>query len=577
MTRLIEGAEVRAPFAGETLRFKDDAATLEQKGAARFVRLVRPGMPARIYRVTRVVGGRYREDFVGVAVANEDEARETPARAFDRGDELVLPVSYLIDQRRLRYKGYSVLVHERPSLEPGPVWNRTCLLCHNTAPYLVSLLGTLAGPRTHPYQGEVVDALLDGHHAFRYVVESEALLSRAVEAEVLRESGSRLDAEGGAGKVVRRGVDAVRDRLTGSGLLEVGIGCESCHGGCREHVRNPGITPSFAPVAPFLSVRTADNQTPTQAEVTNHACARCHQVLFSRYPYTWEGGKRNAIPGGSEINSGEGRDFLLGACSGAMTCTACHDPHAKDERAHLDELATPAGNRVCLPCHAKLASADALRTHARHDPQGAGGACIACHMPKKNMSLDTSLTRYHRIGSPTDANRVLLDRPLECALCHKDKSVNELTHSMETGWQKAYPKDILEGLYGGGASNVLESTLERGKPHEKAVALALLSTPPSIRRSAKDPLRKPLAPLFARELANEYPLVREFARLALLQELGESSGARVGAEPCELSMYGEQAQLRSQADACLTARGLPLPTWPVESSSAQGQAEPFED
>ena len=103
------------------------------------------------------------------------------------------------------------------------------------------------------------------------------------------------------------------------------------------------------------------------------------------------------MPGGSPINSGEGRDFLLGACSGAMACTACHDPHAKDERAHLAELGTPAGNRVCTGCHAGLASETALGAHAHHDPKGAGASCIACHMPKKNMSLDTGLTRYHRI------------------------------------------------------------------------------------------------------------------------------------------------------------------------------------
>jgi hypothetical protein len=580
MTRLVDSADVRAPFAGETLRFKDEAATLEKKGTARFVRLTRPGVPPRIYRVTRVVGGHYREDFVGIPVPSEDGIDDVKSRAFDRGDELVLPVSYLIGPRRLRYKGYSVLVHERPSLEPGPVWNRTCLLCHNTAPYLVSLLGTLAGPRTRPYQGEVVDALLDQRHAFRYVPTDASLLSRAVQAEVLRESGAALDTAGGSGRLLRRGVDAVRDRLTGSGLLEVGIGCESCHGGCREHVRNPRVAPTFEPVAPFLSVEKADGKAPTQAELVNHACARCHQVLFSRYPFTWEGGKRYAMPGGSEINSGEGRDFLLGACSGAMKCTACHDPHAKDESAHLAELATPAGNRVCSACHAELASADALRAHAHHDPRGAGGSCIACHMPRKNMSLDTGLTRYHRIGSPTDSNRVLLDRPLECALCHTNESVDALTQAMQTWWHKAYDREALRALYGDGTSSVLVATLERGKPHEKAVALAVLSGSREPGDSG-DSVRR-LAPLFAGELADEYPLVREFARLAFLKALGGSDGSTA---PCELSMYAELVQLKGEAEGCLRARGLPLPTWPGGADGAgtggvrkalEG-AEPFED
>jgi predicted CXXCH cytochrome family protein len=571
MTRLIDTAEIHAPFDGETLRFKGDAATLERKGRARFLRLTNAGGPPRFFRVTRVLGGRYREDFVGVPVASEDGA-PPPMEAWNRGDEVVLPVSYLIGQQRLRYKGYSVLIHERPNLEPGPVWNRTCLLCHNTAPYLVSLLGALAGRHAPAYQGEVVDSLLEGRHALRYDVTDPPALARAVSSEIQRESGTSLDATAGSGGttlLLRRGIDAVRDRLTGSGLLEVGIGCESCHGGCKEHVRDSKVAPSFEPVAPFLSVKEADGATaaggprtsPERAELVNHACARCHQVLFSRYPYTWEGGKRYAMPGGSEINSGEGRDFLLGACSGRMACTACHDPHAKDERAHLDELATPAGNRVCSTCHPQFAAADALRAHAHHDPSGPGGACIACHMPKKNMSLDTRLTRYHRIGSPTDPIRVLADRPLECALCHADKQVGELVGAMERWWNKKYDRDVLQSLYGKMTSNPLLATLEVGKPHEKAVGLTVLSDPPDSRALASAAWRTTLPPLFARELDDEYPLVREFARVALLRSLGEADGPGASGRTCELSMYAGQSRLRADAEACLRSANLPLPTW----------------
>jgi hypothetical protein len=39
MTRLPTGEAIRAPFAGETFRFKDDVATLEQKDGARFMRV----------------------------------------------------------------------------------------------------------------------------------------------------------------------------------------------------------------------------------------------------------------------------------------------------------------------------------------------------------------------------------------------------------------------------------------------------------------------------------------------------------------------------------------------------------
>ena len=68
-------------------------------------------------------------------------------------------------------------------------------------------------------------------------------------------------------------------------------------------------------------------------------------------------------------------------------------------------------------------TAEAQRAHTHHDPAGAGGRCLGCHMPQKNMSLDNRLGRYHRIASPTETAKVEGDRPLECALCHGDKPV----------------------------------------------------------------------------------------------------------------------------------------------------------
>ena len=127
-------------------------------------------------------------------------------------------------------------------------------------------------------------------------------------------------------------------------------------------------------------------------------------------------------------------------------------------------------------------------------------------MPRKNMGLDGALTRYHRIGSPTEPARVLGDRPLECALCHADASVRHLVDTMEAWWpQQRYPRQRLEELYGSLDANVMRATLERGKAHEQAVAIGTLAE-----AHARD-----AAPLIARQLGNEYPLVREWARRAL--------------------------------------------------------------
>jgi predicted CXXCH cytochrome family protein len=502
MTRDPRGAEVRAPFDGTRWSFKDDAAVLERRDGDRFMRIETGTSSSKTYRITRVIGGRTREDFAGVEVGGNPE-------------ELVLPVSFVYATGSLRYKGYSVMVHERATLRAGPVWSRTCIFCHNTIPEADRLLGAIAGRGAPRYQGELVDAWLPAERRSRVRVLDEGAFWQVAGDEIARLGGARPTPGADARTAARSAIEVVRAGFEGTSLIEPGIGCEACHGGAREHARDPTVHPSFEPRAPWLDVELPHR---SRAQSIDRACARCHQVLFSRYPYTWEGGRRDSTAGGSHIASGEARDFLLGACAGEMSCTSCHDPHGGDTPEARRRLTTPEGNGKCTPCHSQLADRDRLRAHAHHDPAGAGGACIACHMPRKNMGLDGALTTYHRIGSPTDPARVLGDRPLECALCHADRSVGDLTDSMEKWWPVRYPRQRLTELYGSLDANVLRATLERGKAHEQAVAIGVLGE-----AHARD-----AAPLVAKQLSNEYPLVREWARRAL-DMMGVAAGAQTAA------------------------------------------------
>jgi predicted CXXCH cytochrome family protein len=514
MTRDARGADIRAPFDGTTWRFKDDAVVLERRGDDRFVRVESSTAESETYRVTRVIGGRTREDFAGVDVRGG-------------GDEVVLPISYLLASGTLRYKGYSVMVHERGTLRAGPIWRRTCVFCHNTVPEIDRLFGAVAGLTAPAYQAEQVDRWLPSSRRAHVHVTAEGAFSIAAGQEMARLGGSAVGPGDDARSTARRAIDVVRADFDASALLEVGIGCEACHGGSREHTLDPRVRPSFAPVAPWLEAPAPEA---SDAPEINRACARCHQVLFSRYPYTWEGGHRDATAGGSHINSGEGRDLLLGACSGAMSCASCHDPHGGTARQKLVALGTPAGNSTCTHCHSDLADVDHLRSHSHHDPSGAGGACVGCHMPRKNMGLDGTLGRYHRIGSPTDPARVLGDRPLECALCHADRTVGYLVDTMERWWPVRYPRQRLEELYGSLDANVMRATLARGKPHEQAVAIATFG---ELRdRSA--------ASLVAKELTGDYPLVREWAKRALTSILGR----------CDVNLAADDATIAREAASC---------------------------
>jgi predicted CXXCH cytochrome family protein len=479
------GTEVKSPWPS-AFRFHGDEARFETKDGERWMVLSGEG-GAHTYQLTKIIGGRVREDFVGIELGAEGRPRAG-------AEERVLPVSWRIEAKEWRYKGYSVMTPERRTLHEGAMWRTTCLGCHNTMPLLDGELGGIAGRK----------ARTPAPWPDRMLPEDERRTLQTRDADTLAQWVR--DAE-------------VRDARFGEpDLVELGIGCEACHQGSRAHAADPGnvaarpsFTPRGAPYAwnePLLAGNAATKPNPTAVAV-DRVCDRCHQVLFSAYEWTWEGGTRTHSPGGSTINSGEARDLLLGGCRGQLTCTACHDPHRGSSKARLAELATPAGNPVCTGCHQKLASQSALKAHAHHDPTGQGGSCIACHMPQKNMGLDGRLTRYHRIGSATDSSRVLLDRPLECALCHPGSTTRSLVETTERWYGRRYDRPALEALYGDLDQPMLLSTLERGKPHEKAVAMDRLGEARDIRAvplldaELSDPAREP------------YPLIRQYARDAL--------------------------------------------------------------
>jgi predicted CXXCH cytochrome family protein len=486
------------------------------------------------FRVTKVIGGRYREDFIAEPIALDDPHGSA------LGQQRIMPVSFLRFDGTLRYKGYSVMVPERPGLEAGLVWQKACILCHNTAPQFVALYDELYGERAPGYQGSASNELPQDL-AFRYVIDDADGLRDELENEL-----HSLGARGGLPANPKHGLEIAisntRERFGEQQLVELGVGCESCHGGARAHAQAPAhVKTSFGVRSELMHVETAAGRTLTPAQELNRGCAKCHTVLFSQYPFTWEGGERRHQPGGSTTNSGEARDFLLGGCSSAMTCATCHDPHGEDSRAHLDELMTVRGNRVCTTCHQALVEPAKLRAHSHHSPDGAAGACLSCHMPKKNMGLAYEFTAYHRIGSPTDPERVEGDRPLECALCHADRSVDQMVSTMEKWWGKRYDRARLSRLYGRDLrQNAVRITLVGGKPHEQALAadIAVRQNLPGTTDS------------IVSLLGNHYPLVRYFAKHSLELRFGRPL-------PLDMSLPGPALTQSARSHLSQTATATP--------------------
>ncbi len=523
MTRDVATATIRAPFAGATVHVGADRATMESEGGARFMRIETAKGRAR-YRITKVIGGRYREDFVGIDVTTAAD----PVTG-GIGVERVLPATFVFSSKTWRYKGYSVMVKERPAMSVRAVWANECIACHNTLPLATMMYDELYGPGLPSYQGKLSDRVLPPRLQWTARSRDDAALSHAL-AEEIRFLGADAPADASLRAMLPAAATASEQYLDGGHLVELGVGCEACHNGSRAHAADPARLPSFAVQSAVLGVAPPTGETGTRAQWINHACAKCHTVLFTRYPFTWEGGGRTKNPGGSTTNSGEGRDFQLGGCASQMACTTCHDPHAADAPAALAALGTPAGNPTCLACHAKYGGDEALAQHTHHAKGSAGTACVACHMARKNMGLDYALVRYHRIGSPTDPHRVERDRPLECALCHADKTVASLVSTMETWWNKRYDRGSLEALYGEDLDvNAIRVTLERGKPHEQAVAIAVLG-------ATRD--HQSIVAV-ARQLSHDYPLVRFFAQRALETITGL---------PVPIDLNAAAATIRGQAD-----------------------------
>ncbi len=521
MTREAGSAPSRAPFADGEYHFKGDRIRMEERAGQRFMHLSSAHEGEATYRITRVIGGRHREDYAAVRVPSVEEAQRP------MGEERVMPVSYVYETAAWRYKGYSVLVKERSGLRVGGVWRQACVFCHNTVPYASYLYDELLGDRAGGYQGSMTTYLMPEERRFGVSVSKPDELAAAIHSE-LELLGAPRGAETGdeLSQLLRRAIGETQRRFGPEHFIELGVGCESCHGGSKEHAQNPSVRTSIAPRSPLLREHIGPEQRePTPAEALNQSCMHCHTVLFSRYPYTWEGGRRNKNPGGSNINSGEARDFMLGACASEMSCANCHDPHARDAPEALRALTTLAGNGKCTSCHQELAQPSALAKHSHHDPKGEGSACMACHMPRKNLSLNYRLTSYHRIGSPTDPERALKDRPLECALCHTETSTEALASNMERWWGKRYDRAALRRLYGHDLSRGnLETTARFGLPHEQAVAVSTLGA-----RGRTDALR-----LVSTQLSHEYPLVRYFAGQAARELTGSWPSVDVEASAAEV-------------------------------------------
>jgi hypothetical protein len=387
------------PRPGYSVRFhtSDDGAYL--------MSITRPGKKGTRYRVTRTVGSRFMQFYIGV---QEEGAEPREDRRYTV--EHKLPFGYWLRLARwlpVDYfdagggDGADYLRDGIPVLsgvdEPYHVlaYSRTCVHCHTTYPHAYRVF--------HPGLEGFPDAVL-----------------RPDPARMSQELARWVDV-----RPTRAGLSDLLYRVDPKdGLVTIGISCESCHLGGREHATRKN-KPSFFPTHPGVQVlaRHEDREFLGHRDdpaTSQGVCAQCHSARgVAMHPN-----------GARKRNSAESMDMADGHCISKIKCTTCHEPHTPGPPSGGPVV--PAHVQACVECHGHLASPEQQAAHARHRPES-GVTCLDCHMPRITQGLD-EMMRTHRISHPVERSMATQGAPNACNLCHLDRPIRWAVEEVRKGW-----------------------------------------------------------------------------------------------------------------------------------------------
>ena len=203
---------------------------------------------------------------------------------------------------------------------------------------------------------------------------------------------------------------------------EQGINCETCHGPAEEHIRVFSKSDSGEVISDIKIISTKL----FTAEQHNSSCGSCHAKMipiassFTPGEYFYKAfdlvtpENPDFYPDGRDL--GENYTYSsweMNECkeSSNLNCVSCHTSSGRYRfRDNPDD--------ACMPCHESRVRDP--RSHTGHDPAGAGGRCVACHMPKTTFArMERS---DHSFRPPAPAATIEFGSPNACNICHTDKS-----------------------------------------------------------------------------------------------------------------------------------------------------------
>jgi predicted CXXCH cytochrome family protein len=466
---------VLGDFSGRTLDYAGNHVVFHRDGEDFIISIYKEDRLFRRHKVTRTVGSLYLqyymvtqiegpEDRDHIAFKNESKLQYGYSFELDRWlPEIYFDSTLPAEHTYFANESRGRLAADAPPTHP---WNTNCLICHNTYPY-VARLWKQRGANDKSFTG--------------YPEETMEW----------------------QGETFHQGGFSIRSQLRGlhaDELVTIGISCESCHFGGREHaIEEKDIR--FVPTSPDLKVLHPKTGAPVQSNrkdpfVVNSICSQCHIAGLQEYPN-----------GAHAINSSEALSIRAGGCASQIKCTDCHNPHQTTPPSGALDL--PEYVEACISCHESFKDSAIVAAHSRH-PETVN--CLDCHMPRIVAGLDT-VTRSHFIGSPTDKAMIKSGMPNACNLCHLDQSTAWTITELEKGWGRKVFSDEEMARSNPAMFNVPLGDLWMNAKFRLARLVA-------IEAHVRSPFVEDPVPQLLNGLTDEFAFNRTFALIALQRHLG---------------------------------------------------------
>lgn len=489
MNALADSSTVVGDFSGTSIPYLGGKVTFFKENGAYRMRLERE--TSRTYAISQTIGSRFFQYYVGRQIEGPEPADQaTDPQRFDH----VLPLGYWIEPGEW-VPIVNVAEEEAPDgrrMDPFDVasyqtnfcrYADSCDMCHTTIPLGDLFSGNanqMAREVPHDIEWAVADYLEEERP--EWLPSRPRSLPDDKAAELL----NSLDA-----------IPASDHAVT------LGISCESCHLGCREHTKNPKILPAFFPCSPHLHSGSADKPVSLGRthENTNWACGRCHS-----------GDRPQFAAGMSTWNSTEYSDAMRGSCYSQLKCTDCHNPH---QAIGHEWSSTPENDDArCIKCHQQFASPESQSAHSHHEAGSEGSRCMNCHMPRINEGLQ-DMVRTHTIFSPTNADMIHANHPNACNQCHTDKSIDWTIDYLKKWYDSKFDETKLLRQYPNRTQSAALGWLQSDNEAVRKVAADALFRTRS--RWDQDPTTREA---LIRTLDDPYLINRQFARQGIEGMLG---------------------------------------------------------